>query len=213
MGFTALAYSQEVVSETTEYVAHEDSLFILKQTTVTNQGIEGVNDTLVEYLPPAIDSAGLIDLLFVESVNATNTTNALFRRALGYRKVFNTSNTYAGLLSELGADRDSMMVKLYASKFKGTYRLITDLETRTFVLEDHPNRNDVLRMNEFDGVLDENLNVTITSSWSLKVRIGAETIPFVWSGTDRDKPVFYKENFILPKSNLPVDNTRWKKIK
>lgn len=207
-------FAQTEVSVDKDYIPYQDSLFILQTVTITNQGIEGVNDTIIEYTPPAIDTAGLLHLLYTQSLNKVNEKTSLLRRAIAYRKINADEAAFDALIDELGGNTDSFRLATYATALKGKWRYIDNLGTsRTFDLIDHPNLSTRLRMDE-DGGANDNMNVKISGRWRITVRIGLENLTFVWSGEDRDRPVFYLEKFLLPNSALDgdVDNSRWVKV-
>jgi hypothetical protein len=206
--------AQEEISVTKAYVSYQDSLFILQTITITNEGIEGINDTLVDYTPPAVDTVGLLEILNTQAVNEYNEKVAFLRRALTYRKINSTDSGFDALISGLGGDLDSFRIQLYANQLKGRWRYIDNAgNQREFDLIDHPSMTTRLRMDE-DGGANENMNVTVNGRWAITVRMNSANVDFLWSGEDRNRPVFYLEKFWLPGTATQggFDNSRWIKI-
>lgn len=155
------------------------------------------------------DSTGIVDYLTTKALNAYNESEAKWRRAISYRKSSNVDNEYTTQIENLGGNLDSVRVELYGSRLKGRWKFIDNVGVeRNFDLIAHPNRTDVLRMDE-DGGLNENMNVTVDGLWSMTVRMNLQNVKFVWNNKNRERPGFYLDDFW--KTGVQ-DNSRWVKI-
>lgn len=192
------AYSQEVISETSEYVAYQDTLFVLQGTTITNTGLEGVNDTLVQYLPPAVDSLGLVDLIHTRTTNTINTLVSKMRQSFSFRKSLSEHNRQSMLLGLLGVDLDVLNTALYGNKAKGQYRVITD--TSDFVVEfiDHPSNPKFLRATGLNN--EGNFNVRIYGRWWFAIKVSGVWQHVIWDGLNRDRQSWRSPTYAIPNS-------------
>ena len=204
--------AQEEISRTITYVPYEDTLFIAKEVVVINEGLDGINDTIVNYIPPALDSAGLKSFYVIAYKNNANSLNAKLRNANPYRRINADKNVYESLLAGLGESLDSTMVADYSRHLLGSWKHVdSGGSERFFELIAHPNNPERLRMDETGGV-DANLNVTIESRWSITVNDGGNTT-YNWNGEDRNRSVWQLEKWSLPGSATGgFDNERWIKL-
>jgi hypothetical protein len=206
------AFSQETISETSEYVAYQDTLFVLKTTSIINQGIEGINDTIVTYTPPAVDTVGLINVIGINSINELNTTVARFRNAIDFRLLLSRRNTTDALINTLGSDLDEINVSRYKNQVKGMYRIITDSTNFIVNIVDHPN-NRFLRAT---GTLGEgNFNVRVFGRWMIGILIGGQYQYVIYDGRNKEKPIFRSPTFWLPNtiSESPFNTIRLIKLR
>ena len=208
--FAVNLQAQEEISSVTNYLPYQDSLFILQTATVTNNGVEGVNDTVIQYDPILYDTASLVTRLYTEAENNSANKSALLRRAIDYRKINTEDGEYSDLIEMLGSDLDEIRLTAHAGKLKGNWRYTDNAgNVRLFELIDHPTLSNRLRMSEIGGVA-ENMNVTVGNRWRITVRMDNTNVTFAWSGEDRNRPVFYLEKFLLPGALTGgFDNSRW----
>ena len=196
MLFTCNSFAQEVILEEDTYVSYQDSLFILKEVTITNSGLDGINDTLITYVPPAVDTAGLVELIRIKSINTTNEQVAKMRNAFIFRKSYSLSGAYDDLLEGLGSDLDSLNIAMYASQIKGRYRIVTDTTDFNIDIIDHPSQTGFLRATGTDS--EGNFNVRIKGRWWFDIRIEDVWYSLIWDGDNRDRQVYRSPTYALP---------------
>lgn len=204
--FASFLFSQEIVSEDEQYVGYQDSMFILQVTTITNQGLDGVNDTTIQYLPPALDTAGLIDLLTSRSMNNLQVAGARASRLYESRRVFNDRNKTEQQLMELGADLDSLVKVRTSSRLVGRYRMVTDSTNYIVEIAEHPNNGSLLRATQVDETTNR-MNISVFGQWSFRIRINNEWYYMNWDrSTSSDRRVFRTWNYGIP-SQIQSPNT------
>ena len=210
--FSLSAFSQEVISENSEYITYQDTLLVLKSTLVTNAGLEGINDTTVTYSQP-LDSSGLINQLVQKHLNAVNVGAARWRNNFNFRTILLEKSQIESTLSAFNINLDSMVTSQYANSLIGRYRFF-DSDGSTFLVDvdRHPTRSDILR-----GVRQDGNGVIIIrpfSRWLLQVVWGAGDIVYLfWDGTDSNKPVFWHGSANLPTVFTTRNNRRIIKVK
>lgn len=196
--------AQEIIFEEDTYVPYQDSFFILRTLEITNSGLEGVNDTVVRYVPPALDTAGLVNLISTRAINSANEKSARLARSFVFRTFLNGTNGYASLLSLLGADLDEILVSTYANQLKGRYRMITDSTNFLIDIIDHPIRTDVLRATGTDG--EGNFNVTVWGSWAFHINIDGNPQHVIWDRDNSERRVFRHPSWATP-NGVSATNT------
>lgn len=202
--------AQEVISETSEYIPYQDTLFVFQQTTITNKGLDGINDTVVTYSSPALDTVGLIDAIRVASLNKTNQQVAKMRNAFEFKKVFSSLRDSDGLVEELGSDLDSLNVAQYGQYFKGRYRMVTDSTNFTLNIVDHPFFPRFLRATGEDD--EGNFNVRVYSRYMMSIVIDGKQEYVIWDGDSRDRPVFRSPTFAIPAAINDINMIRLFKL-
>ncbi len=196
MLFACNLFAQEVILEEDTYVSYQDSMFILKEVVITNSGLDGVNDTLINYVPPAVDTSGLIELIRTKAANATNTKTAKMRNAFVFKKAYSTNNQYDQMLEILGSDLDVLNVELYANQLKGRYKVITDTTTFFVDVIDHPSLPHFLRATGTDN--EGNFNIRVEGKWWFDIRIEGVWHSLIWDGDNRDRQVWRSPTWALP---------------
>lgn len=202
--------AQEIIVEEDTYVPYQDSLFILRTLEITNVGLDGLNDTVVRYIPPALDTAGLITLISTRAQNSVNEKSARLARALPFRTTLNGYSDYADLALSLGSNLDSIFQLTYASQLKGNYRIITDTSNFVVTIDDHPSRTDVLRATGTEG--EGTFNVKVRGAWFFSINLPDGTQFVVWDRDNRDRKVFRHPTFALPAAMGDVNKIRLIKL-
>lgn len=202
--------AQEIIVEEDTYVPYQDSLFILRTLEITNAGLDGINDTVVRYIPPALDTAGLVTLLSTRAQNSTNQKSAILARAFPFKTIFNTYNDYESLAEELGVSLDSIFLLTYANQIKGRYRIITDTTNFLVDIIDHPTRNDLLRATGTEG--EGNFNVRVRGAWFFSINLPDGVQYVLWDRDNRDRKVFRHPTFALPAAMGDVNKIRLIKL-
>ncbi|MEL6835232.1 MAG: hypothetical protein AAFP77_19690 [Bacteroidota bacterium] len=204
LGFSA--QSQEIIIQEDTYVSYRDSLFILRNLEITNNGIEGINDTVVRYIPPAYDTLGLINLIATRAKNTASEKSAVLARSFSFRSFLRGVNAAGNLISGLGADLDSILVADYKSQLKGRYRVITDSTNFLVDIIDHPNRVDLLRATGTDG--EGNFNVTVWAKWAFHINIAGQSNLVVWDRDNRERKVFRHPSWATPNTVSETNTIR-----
>lgn len=200
----------DVIESDSEVISYEDSLFLIKTTTISTTNIDGINDTLISYVGP-LDTADVIQTLHTDHLNATNTTVARWRRALSFRSVINDYNDEKAYYATLGYDLDSLNVMRYANAFKGRYRVVEDDGNVFFVdVIDHPNNNGLLRAVGTDS--EGNFNVLIYGRYFFRININGTQQYMSWDGESSTRPVFRWVTYGLPTSLVTHSNFRMVKL-
>ena len=200
------ANAQEIIVDADTYVQYQDSLFILRTVQITNAGLDGRNDTIIRYIPPAVDTAGLIDLIKTKAINTANERVAFLRRSLVFRRAIQDNNGYDTQLNALGADLDETLVLQYGARIKGRYRLVTATQDFQVIIGDHPTRADVLRA---VGTNNEgNFNVQIRGRWWLAITISGSATNLIWDGDNENRQVWRHPTFGLPNVMATLNPTR-----
>ena len=198
------ATAQEVVSETSEYVTYQDSFFVLKSTTITNFGLDGLNDTVTTYSAP-LDSAGLINTIKVQHLNRINEGAARWRNNYNFRTSLVEYAATKTTLESLGVGLDSIVRLDYQNSFVGRWRFFNDDGTSFFVnLDTHPTRADLMRGQREDDLTF--VTVTIFTRWLIRVAWGPGDVVYLfWDGTDSTRPVFRHGSQNLPAAMVAQD--------
>lgn len=201
-----VGYSQEVISEVQQYVAYQDSLFVLKTTRIVGTGYEGLNDTLVSYTAPT-DTAGLVTQLRNDYINAANTATARIRNAAPFRTVLAEYAAEKAILSGLGFDLDSMLVQQYANAYIGRWRVFANGGTSFFVdVAPHPTAPGLLRATGTAG--EGNFNVLLYGRHFFRITLaGANTQYLAWDGNSDAKPVYRNPSAITLPSQVATTST------
>lgn len=209
-----VGYSQEVISEVQQYVAYQDSLFVLKTTRVTNAGIEGVNDTAIVYSAPS-DTAGVSTQIQNEYLNAANTAVARLSAAIQFRNTIAEYATKKTLLAGLGVNLDSGLVQQYREAYTGRWRIFNNDGTSFYVnIAPHPTNVGLFQATR-KGSPATTYNVLIYAQHFMRITITASTDVryLVWDGNNPDRPVFRDPTYFLPTQVTPAKNQRIAKVK
>lgn len=204
MLFACNLFAQEIILEEDTYVSYQDSMFVLKEVNITNAGLEGFNDSLIQYVPPAVDTSGLIDLVRTKATNTANTKVAKMRNALVFKTAYSSNNQYDAMLEALGSDLDVLNVEMYANQIKGRYRIITDTTNFFVDVIDHPTQAHFLRATGTNG--EGNFNIRIEERWWFDIRIDGVWNAVIWDGDNRDRQVWRSPTIALP-SVIAAPNT------
>lgn len=192
--------AQEIITQGEIYVPYQDTLFILRTVEVVNNDLTGLNDTVIRYVPPALDTAGLANLLFTRSVNAKNTADARWRAALAYRTSIVDGNTASALIATLGYNYDSLMVATYGNRHTGRYRLITSTENVLVDIEVHPTNSGLLRATRVGVTPFSRFNIRVRGANSLQLRLAAGNTEVTWDGLSAENRRFRQPAYIVPPS-------------
>jgi len=204
--------AQEIIFESSAYFPYQDSLFTYRTITVTNTGIEGVNDTSVVWSAPT-DTLGIAQQIEVSAINSTNMAVARFRNGISFRNVLVNYLAQKTLLAALGIDLDARMVARYGANVAGRYRVFRTDGTNFFVdVAAHPTNPAVMRAT---GTANEgNFNVLIYGRWMLRIALPApDNITYLIHDSDStDRPILRHPSFWIPNVMVTSKNTRMVKL-
>jgi hypothetical protein len=203
--------AQEIILEEDTYVSYQDSLFILRTLEIANQGLEGVNDTVVRYIPPALDTAGLVNLIRTRALNSVNEKSARLARSFTFRTALGVSNSYDALLSDLGSDLNSFVVNSYANQLKGRYRVVTDTTNFLVDIIDHPVQSGLFRMVGTSG--EGTWNILPRGAWFFQVNnFGGATQYLIWDRDNAERRIFRHPSWATPDAVSETNNIRFIKL-
>lgn len=185
----ATAYSQEVISETQQYISYQDSLFVLKTTRVVGTGYEGLNDTTVSYSAPT-DTAGLVTQLRNAYINTANTASARMRAASPFRTLLNLYATEKANLATLGYNLDSLLVSQYANAYTGRWRIFNqDLSSFFVDVVRHPTVPGLLRATGTAG--QGNFNILLYGRHFFRITLAGANVQYlIWDGNSQALPSY-----------------------
>ena len=188
------AQRESIVSQ--DYLIQQvDTLFMLRQVTVTESGVPNVYDTTLTTLRIGEDSTTILSGLFTENYNTLLEYSGKVREANSFFRYFQVYNTYKGLFASLGVDMDVVLTQNLAPQFVGTYRIRGVQDTVNYLadLTIHPNpaTTNRLRIQERGG--NRAYNVAIYPGQIMALlnyypeREGAaRNLYFMYSGIDTD---------------------------
>lgn len=204
-----LATSQELVSESTEYLPYQDSLFLIKTVTVKNNGLT-VNDTSVTYSTP-LDAASLINSLSIGYTNNTGQAVARWRNNNRFSRIFADYAEAKASISAFGVNLDSLNVDKFGAAFIGRWRVFNHDGSSYFVnIDYHPARGDLLRAtSETDGAF---YNIVVYSRWFFRITVSGVVKYVMWDGSDSARPIFRDASFGIPAQMVTRDNFRMIKV-
>ena len=206
------AHSQEIISENSTYFPYQDTLFVLRTITVTNMGIEGVNDTTVIWSSPT-DTAGVAQQIEIAATNSTNAAVAKFRNAISFRSVLANYLTSKNLLALLGIDLDERMVARYGATVAGRYRVFRTDGTNFFVnVAAHPTNPAIMRATGTAG--EGNFNVLIYGRWMLRISLAApDGVTYLIQDRNiTERPILRHPSYWIPTAMVTPNNTRMVKL-
>lgn len=200
----------DVIESDSDVISYEDSLFVIKKTTITSTNLDGINDTTITYVGP-LDTADVINTLHTDYVNEINSRVARWRRALTFRDVIREYNEEKAYYATLGYDLDSLNVMRFGNAFKGRYRVIEDDGNVFFVdVIDHPNNNGLLRAVGTDS--EGNFNLLIYGGHFFRININGTQHYLSWDGESSIRPVFRWVTYGLPTSLVTHSTFRMVKL-
>jgi hypothetical protein len=181
--------AQEVISETTQYITYQDTLFTIKTTRIISAGYEGLNDTTVSYSMPT-DTAGVVSQLHTDYLNTTNTAVAKMRNAPPFRFVLTGYLATKNTLALLGADLDSINVARYGNVLSGRWRIFREDGTNfVATIAPHPTQPGLLRATGENS--EGNFNILIYGRHFVRFTVGAGDVKYLaWDGASTERPLF-----------------------
>lgn len=208
-----IGYSQEVMSEVQQYVAYQDSLFVLKTTRVVGTGYEGLNDTLVSYTAPT-DTAGLVTQLRNGYLNGANIATARIRAASPFRTILAEYAAEKAVLAGLGFSLDSMLVEQYANAYTGRWRVFANGGSSFLVdVAKHPKQPGLLRATGTAG--EGNFNVLLYGRHFFRITLQNANVQYLaWNGNSTEQPVYQPPaTIVIPSALVPASTVRMVKVR
>lgn len=163
-----IAEAQRSVILSRDYsIVQADTMLALRERTIEETGIVGINDTTIRTIAQAADTATLLQSTYVSAYNEMLEQAGRVRQAGPFTRYFQTHNSYATMFGQLGVDMETVLVQNTGNQYLGLYRIFYDSAGTTLnfladlVTHPNPEITNRLRLVERNGARAYNVALRV----------------------------------------------------